>query len=501
VYDNDRPYTFLDIHTLSDRLAAGLQRLGVHRGDRVVACLGNRVESIVAFWAVLKAGGVVVNISVDVPPGTLSYILKDSEASILIATDKNLEELGGSINGFPFIKSTICVGGNVSDTSSSSYEDIVNQENVELSPIRVIDQDLAAIIYTSGSTGDPKGVMMTHKNMLAALTSLNAYLGYQETDIVLCSLPLSFDYGLYQMLMSIKSGATLILEKEFTWPIFLIKKINQYQITIIPFVPTMLVLLHEYANKSGMKFPSLRVVTNTGAALKKVHIEMIKSLFPKALIYSMYGLTECKRCTYLPPSDIDSKPESIGIAIPNTEFWLVDDEGNRINEPDTVGELVIRGSTVMAGYWKKPEATAKRLKKGPVSEEKVLYTGDYCSMDEDGYLYFQGRVDSVIKSRGMKVSPVEVEKYLYSMQGIEAAVVVGVSDDERGEALFGFVQFTPEGHISSSKILEMCRDNLEAYKVPKYISIVKNLPRTGNGKFDVLALGAIANRETYSATL
>ena len=498
VYDGDQPYSFKNLHLLSDKFALGLQRRGVLRGDRVVVFLGNRIECIVAFWGILKAGAVVVNVGIETAPEKLSFILKDSEASVLIADNKSIDCLADHIDDSTFIHSTIYVGERRLDNSFLSYEEIVSNSDVELIRVAITDMDLAAIIYTSGSTGDPKGVMMTHKNMLSALASLEAYLAYQQADVVLCSLPLSFDYGLYQMLMSIKTGATLILEKAFTWPIFLIKKINQYQVTIIPMVPTMLSLLNEYASRRAIRFESIRMVTNTGAALKEIHVDMMKTLFPKAFIYSMYGLTECKRCTYLPPSDIDNKPESIGIAIPNTEVWLVDDEDNRISDSDTVGELVVRGSTVMAGYWNNPTATEERLKAGPLSGENVLYTGDFCSMDADGYLYFKGRVDNVIKSRGMKVSPSEVEGYLYSIPAVEAAVIVGIDDDEQGGALYGFVQLSQKEFTNSSKILELCRKNLEAHKVPKHIAIIKSLPRTGNGKFDVLALDAIANREVQS---
>jgi acyl-CoA synthetase (AMP-forming)/AMP-acid ligase II len=222
---------------------------------------------------------------------------------------------------------------------------------------------------------------------------------------------------------------------------------------------------------------------------------MMRILFPEAKIFSMYGLTECKRCTYLPPEDMDRKPDSIGIPIPNTELWLVDEHGDVITEPNTVGQLVIRGSTVMAGYWRKPEATAKRLKPGPTPDEKVLYTGDYCSLDEEGYLYFKGRIDHVIKSRGMKVSPNEVESFLHTVSGVEAATVVGIEDQERGEALFAFVQPSLNVGLHVSEILDLCRKHLEPYKVPEYISILKTLPRTANGKYDVLTLGRLAQQE------
>jgi amino acid adenylation domain-containing protein len=495
IHFGDQDYSYRQIDDLSDRLSKSLQKKGVHKGNRVVVCLGNSIETIIAFWAVLKAGGVVVNVGSEITAANLSYVLKDSEATVLLTENKKIKELGGVADGYPFIQSILVADAVPAVDNATTFQDALSQSDDSIKKNHIIDLDLAAIIYTSGSTGKPKGVMLTHRNMLSALRSLESYLNYTAEDVVLCSLPLSFDYGLYQMLMSMRVGAKLVLEREFTWPIFLIKSINQHEVTVIPFVPTMLMLLNAYADRKNMQFPSVRAVTNTGAALKENHIAMMRILFPEAKIFSMYGLTECKRCTYLPPEDMDRKPDSIGIPIPNTELWLVDEHGDVITEPNTVGQLVIRGSTVMAGYWRKPEATAKRLKPGPTPDEKVLYTGDYCSLDEEGYLYFKGRIDHVIKSRGMKVSPNEVESFLHTVSGVEAATVVGIEDQERGEALFAFVQPSLNVGLHVSEILDLCRKHLEPYKVPEYISILKTLPRTANGKYDVLTLGRLAQQE------
>ncbi|WP_327440638.1 class I adenylate-forming enzyme family protein [Pseudomonas donghuensis] len=484
----DETYTYAQLDEASGRLAAGLQVNGLQRQERVVVCLGNRVETVCAFWGVLRAGGVMVNVGLETPADSLDYIIRDAEASVLITTSEKFASLPAGTSELSYLKAIVLLDGEADSPVTQTVESLLGQGAGVPLPCGNLDLDLAAIIYTSGSTGAPKGVMLTHRNMLAALSSLHTYLGYTATDNVLCSLPLSFDYGLYQMIMALSSGATLVLEKEFTWPIFLIKKIRQYQVTVIPFVPTMLMLLHEYAHKREATFPQVRMVTNTGAALKPTHIAQMKGLFPQAQIFSMYGLTECKRCTYLPPEDIDDKPGSVGIAIPNTELWLVDDEGRRIDQPHQVGQLVIRGATVMAGYWRNPQATAQKLKPGPYPGESVLYTGDYCSLDEDGYLYFQGRMDHVIKSRGMKVSPSEVESFLYAIDGVEAAAVVGIEHASVGEALCAFVTLSQGVSLSVEQLLERCRHGLESHKVPLSISIEGTLPRTANGKFDLQQL-------------
>jgi len=493
---DEKSYSFNELDSLSDGLSRFLNDSEVRRGDRVIVCQGNRVETIVAFWGILKSGGVICNIGVDTSSDNLNYIIADSQATALITTSEKLKEI--SPESLQILTKIVLLDGAGDYPYADTWERATSGKEQSTRMVNIIDVDLAAIVYTSGSTGKPKGVMLTHRNMCAALDSLNSYLDYKSSDTVLCSLPLSFDYGLYQMIMCVSRGATLILEKEFTWPIFLIKKIRCHQVTIIPFVPTMLMLLHEYAHRRGSVFPAVRMVTNTGAALKTQHIEQMKTLFPNAEIFSMYGLTECKRCTYLPPEQLGKRPESIGIAIPNTELWLIDDEGNRIAEPHRVGQLVIRGSTVMAGYWRNPKATSERLKPGPVPNELVLHTGDLCSLDEDGYLYFKGRMDHVIKSRGIKVSPVQIESYLYGLPGVEAASVVGIEHQTAGGLLWAFVKPAEGVLLNTSDLLAQCRSDLEPYQVPHEIRVITSFPRTPNGKFDVLYLKRLAEQELQS---
>jgi acyl-CoA synthetase (AMP-forming)/AMP-acid ligase II len=346
---------------------------------------------------------------------------------------------------------------------------------------RAIDVDLAAIIYTSGSTGDPKGVMLTHRNMLSAATSISTYLELREDDVILGVLPLAFDYGLYQMIMSVRLGARLVLERSFAYPAQVLNVMVTEKVTGFPGVPTIFAVLAEMKTLSEFDLSSIRFVTNTAAALPVKHITMLRDLFPKARIYSMYGLTECKRCTYLPPADIDRKPTSVGIAIPNTELWIVDEHGNKVG-PDTVGQLVIRGATVMKGYWEKPEATAEKLKPGPVPGEQVLYTGDFCRLDDEGYLYFVGRMDDIIKSRGEKVAPKEVESAIMNIQGVKEAAVIGVEDAILGQAVKAFVVLERGVTLTDKEIMKECQKRLENFMVPKYVEFLAELPKTTTGK-------------------
>jgi acyl-coenzyme A synthetase/AMP-(fatty) acid ligase len=252
-------------------------------------------------------------------------------------------------------------------------------------------------------------------------------------------------------------------------------------VTGFPGVPTIFATIAGLKSIRQYDLSAIRYVTNTAAALPVKHILMLRDLFPQAKIFSMYGLTECKRCTYLPPADIDRKPESVGIAIPNTELWIVDDQGNKLG-PDQVGQLVIRGATVMKGYWEKPEATAKKLKPGPLPSEMVLYTGDYCRLDDEGYLYFVARMDDVIKSRGEKVAPKEVENALVNIAGVRESAVIGVADDLLGQAVKAFVVLDPGVTLGEKELQKECQKRLESFMVPKFIEIVAELPKTTTGK-------------------
>jgi acyl-CoA synthetase (AMP-forming)/AMP-acid ligase II len=344
---------------------------------------------------------------------------------------------------------------------------------------RGIDLDLAMIVYTSGSTGFPKGVMMTHANIVAAATSITTYLESSPDDIVLSVLPLAFDYGLYQALMCAKVGATLILEKSFTYPALVLEKLKNERATGFPLVPTLAAMLLQMKHLEPGMFPHLRYITNTAAALPASHIQRLRQLFPGARLYSMYGVTECKRCTYLPPEQLDVRPESVGIAIPGTEAYVARENGERA-APGEVGELVIRGAHVMKGYWADEAATARALRPGPYAWERVLYTGDLFRADEEGYLYFVSRKDDIIKTRGEKVSPKEVENVIYELAGVREVAVVGVPDPILGQAVKAVV--AADEDVSERDIIRHCSERLEEFMVPKLVEFRSQLPKSENGK-------------------
>jgi acyl-CoA synthetase (AMP-forming)/AMP-acid ligase II len=361
-------------------------------------------------------------------------------------------------------------------------------------PMPGIDLDLCMLVYTSGSTGLPKGVMMTHRNVVAAASSIASYLENTPDDIVLNVLPISFDYGLYQVLMAIKVGATLVLEKSFAFPQAILNRMQEEKVTGLPLVPTMAAMILGMKDLQPGAFPALRYITNTAAALPPAHIMRLQELFPATRIYSMYGLTECKRCTYLPPAELARRPSSVGIAIPGTEAYVVDGTGARA-KPGETGELVIRGAHVMKGYWENPEATDKALKPGPYPWEKVLHTGDLFRTDAEGFLYFVGRKDDIIKSRGEKVSPKEVENALYALPGIREAAVVGVPDPILGLAIKAVVALEPGADLSEQTVIRHCAKHLEDFMVPKIVEFRDELPKTQSGKISRRLVGVLEAAE------
>jgi amino acid adenylation domain-containing protein len=477
----DRRWTYAEIDALCNRFAATLSSLRVQRWDRVVIAMENSVEMVVAIFATLKLGAVFVPVNPTTKSDKLTYILKNSQARCLIADAARI----GALN----------------DVAETGVEAMVPQSDVPSSsghdkdapdrPAKTgIDMDLAALIYTSGSTGMPKGVMLSHLNMVSAATSITTYLENTPDDIILNVLPMSFDYGLYQVLMAFKTGATLVLEKGFTFPAAALNLIAREKVTGFPIIPTISAILLQM-DLQRWDLSSLRYLTNTGAALPGSHVVKLREALPHTRIYSMYGLTECKRVSYLPPDQIDTRPDSVGRGMPNEEVYIVNEQGEQVG-PDVVGELVIRGSNVMQGYWGMPDATARVLKAGRFPWERALHSGDLFRKDAEGYLYFVGRRDEMIKSRGQKVSPKEIEEVLYRFPGVAEVAVVGVPDPVLGAAIRAVIVPQQGRAITAKEVLSYCAERLEDYAVPHSVEFRESLPRTTTGK--------IAKRELTSST-
>jgi amino acid adenylation domain-containing protein len=473
--------TYATIDAQANRLAHALRARGVRRGDRVGLYLNNSVELVVAIFATLKAGGVFVIINHTTKFDKLSFILNNCRAIALFAPARQQQLVSDAMAEVPSLKfAVLCGKGSVVPADNLlTFEDSLTGYPNDRPTCVNIDVDLACLIYTSGSTGDPKGVMSAHRNVVAAASSIIEYLRNVPDDIVINVLPLSFDYGLYQLLMVFKFGGRLVLEKGFSYPASILEKMVEERVTGFPGVPTMYAILLQM-DLSAYDLSALRYVTNTGAALPPAHIATIREAFPWVQVYSMYGVTETKRTLYLPPEEVDRRPGSVGIAIPNTEVWIEDEAGNRLG-PKEIGELVARGSHVMCGYWENPEATARSFRPGPFPGEQVFYTGDLFRMDEDGFLNFVGRKDDVFKCRGQKVAPKEVENVLYSIPGVVEAAIIGVPDPVLGRAPKAFIVLDGV-ELSETDVMRHCRAHLEDHMLPKYVEFRDELPKTTSGK-------------------
>ncbi|MRV72390.1 AMP-binding protein [Duganella sp. FT92W] len=485
IWTSGRSLSYREFEDLARRFAVGLLASGVERGDRVAIALPNGIEATIAIYGVLLAGGAFVPLNPTIKADKLAAILANCAASALIGTASIADMLAPAMTAQPGLR--VIVTGNEVPGNMLSFDRLLEQDGaIGPAPLAV---DLAAIIYTSGSTGVPKGVTMTHQNMVFASSSISTYLRMTADDRILSVLPLSFDYGLYQLLLCVHVGASLFLEPGIGFPGTLVRTITTHGITGLPGVPTLFQVLLSLPALDEYDWSALRFLTNTGAALHRSTIQALRTLMPDASLYAMYGQTECKRVCYLPPAEIDRKPDSVGIAIPGTEVWIEDDTGRRV-APGEVGELMVRGPHVMQGYWNDPERSAKRLRPGRWPWERILATGDLFRQDAEGFLYFVGRSDEIIKSRGEKVSPREVEDRLLEAPGVLDVAVVGVPHTILGDAVWAHVSPRPGISLDARGLQQFCQARLESHLVPYKIVIHEQLPKTPNGKIDKRALAA-----------
>lgn len=485
VWDDIR-LTYAEVDAMANRVANSLRGLGVEQGDRVVLCLNNSVEFVVAIFATLKIGAVFVPINGTAKAERLLFVINNCRASVLLSNGRArlemLEEEGKT--AAPSLKAIVLCGREV-DPSRVHHHQCVSfawilEHSASSRPVRAGSSlDLACLIYTSGTTGDPKGVMCGHDNVIFATDSVIEYLENRSDDIVLNVLPLSFSYGLYQVFMVFRFGGTLVLCDGFVYPTTVVERMAREKVTGFPGVPTIFANLLKL-DLARYDLSSLRYLTNAAAALTLAQVEEIGSKFPEVRFYSMYGLTETKRALYLPPDQIRNRPDSVGIPIPGTEAWLEDNNGRCLG-PGEVGELVVRGRHVMRGYWEDPDGTAIRFRPGMFPGQSECRTGDLFRRDNEGYYYFVSRMDDIIKCRGEKVAPREVEQVICRLEGVLEVAVIGVADAVLGQALKAFV--VVEGvTLTQAKVLAYCRKHLEDYMVPKYVEFRAALPKTATGK-------------------
>lgn len=473
-------HTFAAIDAGSSRIATGLQSGGIRKGERIALVMPNSVELVESLFGVLKAGGVFVTLSPDTNADRLAYVLADCKVSAVIASSALRPIVEPAVRWAPSVALTVWDGQAAADRDVT-LQDFLASPAAGFDPPVGIDVDLAGIIYTSGSTGIPKGVMLTHQNLCASAWSIATYLENTADDVVACILPMSYGYGLQQVLVGALVGYAVLIEHSFAFPLDVMARISRHGVTGLPGVPSLFSTILQIPQIADLDLSSIRYLTNAAAELPVAHIPRLQAVFDRARIFCMYGLTECTRAAYLDPARLADKPGSVGKAIPNIEAYVVTSEGRRA-APGEVGELVVRGSSVMLGYWGKPRETAAVLRPGDIPEDRLLHTGDQFKTDADWFLYFVGRTDDVFKTRGEKVAPKEIEGVIYEMESVAEVVVIGVPHEIDGHAVKAIVVPRPGAALDERAVRLHCRARLPSHLVPRFVELRTALPRTESGK-------------------
>lgn len=469
--------SYADLARQVGATAALLQAQGVKAGDRVVLFLDSSVEFAVAVHATVRLGAVFVPVSPLVKPEKLAYVVNDTGATAFVAHARMRHVWEPALEQAAH-RPVCVVAGGATGARELAWESTASSP----APAQKVEaQDLAAIIYTSGSTGVPKGVMLTHHNMCAAWASVQSYLQLQERDVIGLALSTAFSYGLYYLLMGLGIGATVVLERASSFPTAVVEGLVRERVTVFPGVPTLFSAILALPRLEAFDLSALRLVTNAADALPEAQVRALRARLPQADVFLMYGMTECKRISYLPPAELDRRPTSVGRGLPGQDHWLIDEHGARLPDGST-GELVVSGEHVMRGYWNKPDETAARLKPGPGPNGVVLHTGDLFRTDDDGWLYFVARKDDILKTRGEKVAPREVENVIHELPQVLECAVVGVADPSLGQAIRALVRLKPDAVLTEREVVRHCLSRLESFMAPASVVFVHELPRTDSGK-------------------
>ncbi|QGN33876.1 acyl-CoA ligase (AMP-forming), exosortase A system-associated [Microlunatus sp. Gsoil 973] len=468
--------------------AAQLQRIGVLRGDRIAVYLEKRIETVAAFFAASIAGAMFVPVNHVLKPLQVRHILADSGAKVLITSADRLAQLAPTLREASV--QDVVVVGKPGDTTAGcrmhSWEDGQLAADGAETPPGLVDIDPAAILYTSGSTGKPKGVVLSHRNLIVGAESVSSYLENTSEDVILSVLPLSFDAGLSQVTTAFSVGAHVIL-MNYLLPREVPNLCEKYGVTGLTCVPPLWLQLVE-TQWPATAATTLRYFANTGGRMPRTTLNRLRGIFPQAKPFLMYGLTEAFRSTYLDPDEIDRRPDSIGKAIPNAEILVLRPDGTRC-APGEEGELVHRGALVGLGYWNDPVRTAERyrLVKHPDQDwrtpEMAVWSGDTVVADDEGFLYFVGRRDEMIKTSGYRVSPTEIEEAAYATGQVRDVVAFGVPDPTLGQRVV-LVATPTASELDVDALITAMRQALPLYMVPSQVEVRHELPRSPNGKFD-----------------
>ena len=490
-------WTYEQLDQLVQAQAQAFVGLHLKPQQRVAVYLPKQIETVTSFLSISKAGGVFVPINPVLKAAQVGYILIDCNVQILITSKSRLQGLASALENCSDLHTIILVEDDFDPADFKITQTILGWHaflsHTNPKPIKpsIIDMDMAAILYTSGSTGKPKGVVLSHRNIVTGAKSVSEYLNITSADRILAVLPFSFDYGLNQLTTSLLKGACCVL-LDYLLPRDVINALKAENITGLAAVPPL------WAQLANLQWPEtinqhLRYMTNSGGKMPKSVLNSLQEKVPNSQFFLMYGLTEAFRSTYLPPDQIDKRPDSMGKAIPNAEILVVREDGTpcAAHEP---GELVHRGSLVAMGYWNDPAKTAERFKPVPGQfkelplTEIAVWSGDTVTRDEEGYLYFVGRKDDMIKTSGYRVSPTEIEEVIYSSGMVKEAAAIGIDHDDLGHAILVVVSVELSNLFNDQALVNLCRTQLPNFMVPAKIEVLPSLPKNPNGKIDRKAL-------------
>jgi acyl-CoA ligase (AMP-forming) (exosortase A-associated) len=490
----DRTLSYGELANTVERVASGLVRLGIGRGERVAFYLEKRFETVATAFGAAHAGAVFVPVNPLLKPEQVGHILRDCNVRVMVTSAERVDYVAPTLAECPDVRHVVVTGSAggriVPGKHMLSWAEFVADSGVH--GHRVIDTDMVAILYTSGSTGKPKGVMLSHRNMVAGAKSVASYLENCASDTILSALPLSFDAGFSQLTTAFHTGARVVL-LNYLLPRDVLDAVTKERVTGLTAVPPLWIQLAQLPWPASA-IEHLRYIANTGGRMPRETLAQLRSRLPNTKPFLMYGLTEAFRSTYLPPSEVDRRPDSIGKAIPNAEILVLRPDGTPC-DPGEPGELVHRGALVGMGYWNDPEKTAERYKPLPVGvggresgmvlPEMAVFSGDTVKMDSERYLYFIGRRDEMIKTSGYRVSPTEIEEAIYSTKLVGEVAAFGTAHPSLGQAIV-VIATPPAGlTLDADRLLNECRKCLPAYMVPAKIEIRAGpLPRNPNGKID-----------------
>ncbi len=486
-------WSFQELDQLVNQQAQAFIGMHLKPQQRAAVYLPKQIETVTSFFAINKAGGAFVPVNPVLKAQQVAYILNDCNVQILITSKSRLQGLAASLVDCPDLHTVVLVEDDVPELDTKldinvlGWKDFLARSKADEIFPTMIDTHMAAILYTSGSTGKPKGVVLSHRNIVAGAKSVSEYLKITDSDRLLAVLPFSFDYGLNQLTTCLLKGCCCVL-LDYLLPRDVVMALAAEKITGLAAVPPL------WAQLANLEWPTsinehLRYMTNSGGKMPKAVLNAIRERVPNGQFYLMYGLTEAFRSTYLPPEQIDIRPDSMGKAIPNAEILVVREDGS-LSAPHEPGELVHRGSLVAMGYWNDPDKTAERYKPAPTQlnelplTEIAVWSGDTVTMDEEGYLYFVGRKDDMIKTSGYRVSPTEIEEVIYSSGLVKEAAALGIEHDTLGQAVVVVVSVEDPESFSVQALSNLCKAQLANFMVPAKIEVLPILPKNPNGKID-----------------